>query len=80
MCIGGGCNWHPALLDQTTKPSSLTTAAEVARIGHLSQNSPFHVTNVHPAHRLQDLVAHHHGALEGRGSMTVTADLLLPAV
>jgi hypothetical protein len=63
LCVGGRCNWHPSLVDLTTKPSSLTTPAEVAHRGDWNQHSPFHHSEAHRSHGMEDLIVHHHRAL-----------------
>jgi hypothetical protein len=40
MC--SGCNYHPSLIDHTTRPGSLTPTADVAHLGNLNQDSPLH--------------------------------------
>jgi hypothetical protein len=76
----GGCKQHASLLDQTIKPSALTTPAEVAHLSHRNPDSPFHPGNGHASHVMADLVVHHHHAVAGCGCTSATPDLLVPAL
>jgi hypothetical protein len=84
MCKGG-CHDYSSPLDQTTKPSSLTTPAETVHLSHHNSDSPWasaaKKAGVVDAKKLGIVdVKIAGGHMEGRSLMSATPDLLLPAV
>ena len=49
LLCAGGCHWYPTPLDLSARPSSLTTTAELARLGHVNHGHLLHPGVAHPS-------------------------------